>query len=138
LVEADSILVARGVLDRRGGGDEANLIINELIPLSQLDTRYTEGIIIRIDETKHDDDMVNRIREITRGYPGGQRLEFMIQLADGCRVRMKSQAQGIEVTSELRGRLDDLLGPGNLQMLFNRPKPQVNAGYGGGYRRNRA
>ena len=138
LVEADSILVARGVLDRRGGGDEANLIINELIPLSELDTRYTEGIIIRIDETKHDDDMVNRIREITRGYPGGQRLEFMIQLADGCRVRMKSQAQGIEVTSELRGRLDDLLGPGNLQMLINRPKPQVNAGYGGGYRRNRA
>jgi hypothetical protein len=42
------------------------------------------------------------------------------------------------VTSELRGRLDDLLGPGNLQMLINRPKPQVNAGYGGGYRRNRA
>ena len=82
--------------------------------------------------------MVNRIREITRGYPGGQRLEFMMQLADGCRVRMKSQSQGIEVTSELRDRLDDLLGPGNLQMLINRPKPQVNAGYGGGYRRNRA
>jgi hypothetical protein len=38
-----------GVIDRRGG-EEANLIVNELIPLDQLDTRYTTGIIVRIDE----------------------------------------------------------------------------------------
>src|SRR5262249_5447818 len=33
LVEPDAVLVARGAIDRRPGTDEANLIVNELIPL---------------------------------------------------------------------------------------------------------
>ena len=37
LVQADAVVVIRGVIDRRGGGDEANLIVNELIPIEQLD-----------------------------------------------------------------------------------------------------
>ena len=53
LVQPDAILVARAVVDRRGGGDEVNLIVNELIPLDQLDSRYTTGVLIRIDEEQH-------------------------------------------------------------------------------------
>ena len=51
LVRPTAILIVRGVIDRRGG-DEANLIVNELIPLDQLDSRYTTGIVVRIDETR--------------------------------------------------------------------------------------
>ncbi len=53
LVSADAILVVRATVDRRGGGDEVNLIINELIPLADLDSRYTRGVVIRIDERLH-------------------------------------------------------------------------------------
>ena len=52
LVQPDAILVVRGVIDRRGGGDEVNLIVNELIPLDELGSRYTSGIVVRIDEAK--------------------------------------------------------------------------------------
>ena len=43
----------RGVVDKRGG-DEANLIIDELIPIEDLDSRYTHGMRLRLDEADHD------------------------------------------------------------------------------------
>ncbi|HEV3025397.1 MAG TPA: DNA polymerase III subunit alpha, partial [Pirellulales bacterium] len=53
LVEADRVLAARGVIDKRPGSEEANLIVNELIPLTALQSRYTKGAIVRIDERVH-------------------------------------------------------------------------------------
>jgi DNA polymerase-3 subunit alpha len=48
LVQPDAVLAVRGVIDRRGG-DEANLIVNELIPLDQLGARYTSGLIVCLE-----------------------------------------------------------------------------------------
>ena len=54
LVAADAILVVRGAVDRRPGSEEANLIVNELIPLDQLAARYTRGLEIRLAENDRD------------------------------------------------------------------------------------
>ena len=52
-VEADKILALRGVIDKRPGSEDANFIVNELIPLENLESRYTKGIVVRIDERNH-------------------------------------------------------------------------------------
>ncbi len=78
-VQPDAVVLAKGKIDRRGG-DEANLIIDELIPLKDLDTRYTHGMRIRLSEQDHDANTMSRLREIIRGYPGSQELLFSMQL----------------------------------------------------------
>ena len=122
LVKPDAILLVRGVVDKRGG-DEANLIVNELIPMDQLDSRYTSGVVIRVDQKMHGDDVLPKVREIVRGYPGNRDLELVLNLDDGSRVHLKSQRLQLEITPELRQRVDDLLGPGYYQLITTPPKP---------------
>jgi DNA polymerase-3 subunit alpha len=131
LVAADAILLARGAIDRRGG-DEANLIVNELIPLDQLASRYTTGIVVRIDEREHPADALDKIREVVRSYPGNSELQLGLILEDGSRVFLRSHRVRVEVTRELQDRLENLLGAGNLQLLTTRPRPSQN---GSGQRR---
>ncbi|MCA9226622.1 MAG: DNA polymerase III subunit alpha, partial [Planctomycetales bacterium] len=120
-ISADNVLVIRGALDRRGG-DEANLIVNEIIPLDELDSRYTSGIKIRIDERHHGDQVMPRIREVVRTYPGNCELQFLLMLKDGSRCQLRSQNTRVEVNAEFRTRLDDLLGAGNYQLITSAPK----------------
>jgi DNA polymerase-3 subunit alpha len=121
LVAPDAILVVRGAIDRRGGGDDVNLIVNELIPLEELSSRYTSGILVRIEETGNGERDLTRVREIVRGYPGNCELQLVLLLADGACVHLKSQRVRLEVNAELRSRLDEALGPGNVRLITSRP-----------------
>ncbi len=120
-VQPDAIVLAKGKVDRRGGGDEANLIVDELIPLKDLDTRYTHGMRVRLSESAHDANTMSRLREIIRGYPGSQELLFSMQLNEGEMVHLKSDKYRVEITPELRSRIDDLLGAGHYKLLMSRP-----------------
>ena len=120
-VNPDAVVLARGKVDRRGGGDEANLIIDELIPLTELDSRYTHGMRIRLDENEHDEATVSGLREILRGYPGSQALLFSMQLKEGEVVHLKSDKYRVEVTPEMRTRIDDLLGVGHYKLMMTKP-----------------
>ncbi len=125
LVQPDAVLVVRGSVDRRGGGsdDDANLIVNELIPLDQLDSRYTSGMIISIDERTSDAGTLKQIYEIVRGYPGNRDLFLLVSTDEGCRVKMKSNKIRVDITPELRSRVNDLLGPGHFEVITSRPTP---------------
>ena len=116
-------------MDRRGGGDECNIIINELVPLSQIEDHYTTGMIVRIQEAAHGLQMIPKLREVTRAYPGRRKLQLVIQLSDGTSVTLDSQAQGVDINNELRNRLDELLGGGNIQMITSPPKVQNRPAY---------
>ncbi len=121
-VVPDGVVIARGKADKRGGGDEVNLIIDELIPLEELDSRYTRGIRIRIDEKEHSPATLSRVREILRGYPGGQELLFTLCMTEGEVLTLKSDKYRVEVTPEMRSRIDDLLGTGNYKIMMTRPR----------------
>jgi DNA polymerase-3 subunit alpha len=117
MIQADAVLVARGVIDRRGGGDEANLIINELIPIEQLDARYTRGVLVRVHESAHGEKGLRQVREILRGYPGDCEVQLLLFLENGSRVQLRSENLRVELNPEMRSRIDDLLGPGNFRLL---------------------
>jgi DNA polymerase-3 subunit alpha len=130
LVQPDSVLLVRGAIDKRGG-DEANLIVNELIPLDELDSRYTSGMVVCIDERDRDAGTLKQVHEILRGYPGNCELFFLLGLANGSTVQLKSNRLRINITPELRSRLDDLLGPGRVRLKTSLPpasKPQRAGG----------
>ena len=115
-LQAEAIVVLRGVLDRRGGGDEANLIVNELIPLDQLDARFTGGVVINVDERKHGETGLESLKEVLRGYPGQCELTLVLLLADGSRVNLTSDEMKVEVTPELKDRVKNLLGDDAMQL----------------------
>ena len=76
LIQADAIVVVRGAVDKRPGSEEANFIVNEVIPLEDLPSRYTRGVRIRISETEHGAEKLEQLYEILRGYPGNCSLEL--------------------------------------------------------------
>ena len=118
LVQPDAILFVRGTIDRRGG-DEANLIVEELIPLDQLASRFTRGIMVRIKENGRTDDVLAKLHEILRAYPGDGQVQLYLTLDEGTGVVLQSQKLRVELQTEMRSRVDELLGPGNLKLLTN-------------------
>ncbi|MBL8889362.1 MAG: DNA polymerase III subunit alpha [Planctomycetaceae bacterium] len=135
LIQADSVVIIRGVLDRRGG-DEPNLVVNQLIPIEGLDEKFTTGVRLHLDEEIHGLDGAEKAYQIIRGYPGDLPLELIIRLVDGQIIRGKSHRLKLQRNEEMQQRIDTLLGVGFLQYNLDRPKPTKPAPKGNQYRRN--
>jgi len=135
MVEADAIVVVRGAIDKRPGSDEANLIVNELIALGDLEKRYTRGVRIRVLEETHGQQKLEQLHEILRGYPGNCQLQLLICLADGRQVSCNCDDFRVTVGGEMRRRVDDLLGPGNFRLITATPSLAANGRANGRSRR---
>jgi DNA polymerase-3 subunit alpha len=124
LVKGDAILAIRGAIDRRPGAEEINLIVNELIPLEELSTRFSNAVMIRVREDVHGIDMLTPLREILRGYPGSKSLRMRLELATGGSVMLDCGAKSsVAIDPELRRRVEELLGPGSFKIMGGAPKP---------------
>jgi DNA polymerase III subunit alpha len=113
--------VIRGAIDKRPGSEEANLIVNEIVPLEDLASRYTRGVLIRVSEEAGAPQKLEQLHEILRGYPGNCELQLMFCLADGSRVACKCDGLRVAVNGQMRDRVDELLGEGNLRLLTAPP-----------------
>jgi DNA polymerase III subunit alpha len=131
LINPDAIVVVRGAVDKRPGSEEANLIVNEIIPLEDLPSRCTRGVMIRVMEEGHGTQKLEQLHEVLRCYPGNSELQLMLCLADGSRVACKCEGMKLAVNSEMRSRVEQLLGPGNFRLLMA-PLATVGAGRANG------
>jgi DNA polymerase-3 subunit alpha len=131
LVQADSIVVIRGSIDKRPGSTEANFIVNEVIRLEDLPARYTRGVLIRVQEDLHGPQKLELLREILRGYPGSTELQLLLCLSDGHKVTCKCSEVAVSINPEMRTRVDDLLGPGNFRLLTAPPSTGARGGGNG-------
>ncbi len=123
MVKADAILAVRASIDRRPGAEEINLIVNELIPLDDLSTRFSNAVMIRIREDIHGLEKLTPLREIVRGYPGNKPLRLRLDLADGGSVTLDCAKSAVAIDPELRRRVEDLLGPNSFRVIGAAPKP---------------
>ncbi len=117
LVRPDTIVAVKGAVDRRPGAEEVNLIVNELIPLEELPTRYTSGISVRVREDEHGIIALEKLREIVRGYPGAKPLKMHLVLTDGSSATFDCANFSVAIDPELRRRIEDLLGPANFKFI---------------------
>jgi len=135
LIQADSVVIIRGVLDRRGG-DEPNLIVNQLIPIEGLDEKFTVGVRLHLDEEIHGMEGIEKAYQIVRGYPGELPLELLVRLNDGQIIHGKSHRLKLQRNEEMQQRVDAVLGAGFLQFLIDKPKPPKAKAQSNHYRRN--
>ena len=114
LVKPDTIVFAVGRIDRSRSQneDDANLFIDELIPVDDAERRLAKGLAITICETKHGMAMLKTLYEVFRGYPGNDELFISVVCENGNIAEMKCNKFGISLTPELRRRIDELLGEG--------------------------
>ncbi len=122
----------RATVDKRGSADDVNLIANEIIPIEEANQRFTAGIRINVDQTKHDVELLPKLNEVLRGYPGSQEVSVSVKMETGDTVQVVSKKHRVNITPELRGRLDNLLGLDSHALLIAPPKPSSG---NGGHRR---
>ena len=117
MIQADGVVVLQGSLDRRGG-DEANLIVDRVIPIEQLDSSHlTTGICVRINQKAHGKEAVAKVYEIVRGYPGNRKLQLEIKLDDGMEVKLAAHKVRVDINDQLCKRLKDCLGENAFEMM---------------------
>ena len=117
LVQPDAILVVQGTVEKRPGSDEANLIVSELIPWgicpAGSPADFTSGCWKHVHGLRG----LEQLYEILRGYPGGAQVQLLICLSDGTRVSCDCDRLRVKIDAEMRSRVEELLGPGNLRLL---------------------
>jgi len=117
LVQADAIVAVRGRIDKRPGSEEVNIIVDEIIPLTELEARYTKKVVIRVPEDETSDRKLDSLFEILRGYPGECELQLLLQLLDGSRFLLSCDALKISLNPVMRQRVEELLGSGQLKLV---------------------
>ncbi len=127
MIVPEAVVIMRATVDKRGE-DEVNLLANEIIPIEEADQRFTAGIRIHVDYEKHGDEVVAKLNEILRGYPGNMEVSLIANLEMGEQVQMTLRKHRVAISPELRGRLNDLLGPESHRLLVSPPKPKVQSG----------
>ncbi len=135
MIVSESVVLLRAAVDKRGENDEYNLIVNEVIPLDSASNRFTAGVRINLNENQHGEETIPRLNEILRGYPGKCEVQLALALSTGETVHIKTKRHRIDITPELRTRLDDLLGQESHRLIIAPPK--LSAG-GNDQRRRRS
>lgn len=123
LVQTDTVLLARGTIEKRLGSDEATFIVKELLPLDGAEERFARGITIYLDERVHGPEHVQALYEVLRGYPGRFPLQLVLDIADGRRVVCACEGTKIDLHEEMRRRVTELLGAGALRIEVAPPVP---------------
>ncbi len=134
LIQPDAIRVVRGVVDRRGGSDEVNLIIRDVMPLESLEGQCTQSVRIRFDEARNPADQLKLLCEIARRHPGTCELQLELQLRDGQRVSLRSNSLRVDGGAEFKRQVTELLEPGCLELGFrplthSGPAPKTRHGW---------
>jgi DNA polymerase-3 subunit alpha len=120
-IQPDAIVLIRGRIDKRGE-EEINLIVDDVVPIQEADQKFTSGIQILFDQTRHAENAIADIEEILRGYPGDRDVKIAVRLAEGSTVHVAVKKQRVVIDQELRQRLDDLLGEPSHRLIFAKPK----------------
>jgi DNA polymerase-3 subunit alpha len=117
LIKPDAVVVVRGAIDKRPGSEEANLIVNEIIPIEELHSRCARGATIRLKESEHGSAKLTELHRILRRYPGQGELHLLLCLGDGRRVTCRCDSLHVALSNEMQAEVERLLGPGNLRLM---------------------
>jgi DNA polymerase III subunit alpha len=116
-ITGEAVVAARAIVDRRGGGDEINLIVKEIVPVAQLESRCARRVTIRVDEKRHGPTRLKQVRELARIHSGNCPLQLLLDLEDGQQVVIESQSVRVSNDAAFRERIDDLLSKGHFEVM---------------------
>ena len=110
MVTDERVVGVVGIIDRRGGADDANLTVNEIVSLAELPSRMVQEMQILVDEERVGVNGLQHLYELLRGVRGNTRITLTLDLANGMRVVGRCDRLRIQLTQEMRSRVEQLVG----------------------------
>ena len=115
-IQPDAILIVRALVDRRGGGDEVNLIVQEVIQMADIERKCARHVRVRLDEGDEVRSQLKQLHSIATRFPGDCELQIDLQLQAGPRVCLKSQSLRVDSGPGFRDCVADLLSPASVDV----------------------
>ncbi len=113
LLHIDSMVMVRGKVNFRDG-DEAKLIIDEVIPLEQASERFTKSICLAIQTDRTETDFLDQIKTILRQYSGEIPVYIKLIVDENENYMLKSKSLKVSPSPDLVDTLRDKVGRENV------------------------
>ncbi|HHS13672.1 MAG TPA: DNA polymerase III subunit alpha [bacterium] len=113
LIEKDKMVVVEGRLERRNGGDEISITALNMWPLESARQQLTKRLILQIYTEKIDEDLIRRIQEQLKRYPGTCRTLINVHVK-GKEILMRSKTIRVRPKKSLINELRGILGAENV------------------------
>jgi len=111
----DAVVLVSGAVDRRAGSEETNLIVNDVVPIADAWRLQPRSVTVRVAESTHGRDTLDRLAEIVGGHPGRVPLRIVIEMVDGGRALLEADRHAVTWSPELHAALVDVLGRGSVR-----------------------
>ncbi|MFA5094963.1 MAG: OB-fold nucleic acid binding domain-containing protein, partial [Candidatus Omnitrophota bacterium] len=109
-IRKDAIVCVKGRVSLRE--DRPKIIANDIIPLDEVQKRYTQAIIINLDAGIGEDSMT-RLKTVLESHPGTAPVYLHFKMADGKRFEISVEEKlKVEPSDILTTEIEKLLGDG--------------------------
>jgi hypothetical protein len=111
------------------------LRISEVVPFAQAARRLCQTVVIKLENGKVDAALFQRLRGVLEAHRGGCEIVLQLETRDGRGARIRvGRELFVAYSAELRREIDDLLGPGRVQLIARTPQLEENGrnGWRGG------
>ncbi len=109
-IKKDAIVCVKGKVNLRE--DRPKIMANDIIPLDEIQKKYTQAIIISLDAGIGEDSM-NRLKSVLESHPGTAPVYLHFRMADGKRFEISVEDKlKVEPSDSLTSDIEKLLGDG--------------------------
>jgi DNA polymerase III subunit alpha len=116
-VREDRICFARGTVERKPGSDPI-CVLNQIISVEQMQKEACGEVWLRMRLGEHGPNLIDRIAEIIKRYPGTCPVWLCVVDQTGKQGRLKLSRQfGINPLAFCPGEVEDILGPGSVKLV---------------------
>ncbi|MBN2417411.1 DNA polymerase III subunit alpha [bacterium] len=114
VIGPEQMVLIKGKLDRKEGGDECAVLAEEIMPLENARRTYAKSLTLSMyADALHGQD-IDRINVLLNRYPGSCDIFFNIKSNGGQEVLVKSTSRSVYPDPELVSDLRTLLGKENV------------------------
>lgn len=112
-IRKDAIVCVKGKVNLRE--EKPKLVANDIIPVEELQKRYTQTIVVTLATTGIDEKSLTVLKAILQSHPGAVPVYLNFKMADGKKVEVSVEDKlRVEPCDELALEIEKLLGEGTV------------------------
>ncbi len=116
-VTAERIVFMKGKVDRKR--ETPSIMVSEIIPVEEAIGRLTTSVVLDLDRTRHNPDVITQLKPLLTKYKGMLPVFSQIVIETGEQVLIKlgrANDIGLRPSRPMLDDLELLLGPGQIQL----------------------
>ena len=110
----DKIVFVKGKVDRKR--ETPNLMVNEIIPVTEAVAKLTTAVCIRLDGARHDPAVLTDVPGMLARHKGGTPVYFQVSTAAGKAMLSVDKQHGVKPSPALVDDIEHLLGHGSVDL----------------------